>query len=94
MPTSDGCLGAPGLATSHMGSCRRGQIRIYYDGFLSNLQGNDAEVPTAELDVVAAWYIWWQRRQIVKGVKVQTPEKTALAIKVLATNYLRSTIPQ
>ena len=61
---------------------------------LSKLQGNDAEVPTAELAVVAAWYIWWQRRQIVKGVKVQTPEKTALAIKVLATNFLRSTIPK
>nr|XP_020186036.1 uncharacterized protein LOC109771748 [Aegilops tauschii subsp. strangulata] len=57
---------------------------------LSKLQGNDHELPRAELALVAAWYIWWQRRQIAKGIEVQDSSKTALAIRVLTTNYLRS----
>ena len=30
--------------------------------------------------LVGSWYIWWQRRKVVKGEGVATPSKTALAI--------------
>ena len=56
---------------------------------ISKLRGTDGEIPKAELAVIAAWYIWWQRRQSVKGIQLQNAEKTALSIKVLATNYIR-----
>lgn len=49
-------------------------------------------LPVAELISVAAWFLWWQRRQIMKGIGIQNPEKTALSIRVLATNYFRSSL--
>jgi hypothetical protein len=36
---------------------------------------------------VACWYIWWQRREIVKDVSVTTPTRTAFPINALAANY-------
>jgi hypothetical protein len=36
---------------------------------------------------VAAWYIWWERRQAVKGEKLQTPQRIAMFITVLASNF-------
>jgi ribonuclease HI len=47
-------------------------------------------LPVAELMMVAAWYLWWQRRQHVKSEPIQTPERAAISIKVLATNYTRA----
>jgi ribonuclease HI len=40
-----------------------------------------------ELIATAAWYIWWQRREIKKGEAVATPGRTAFAIAGLAQNY-------
>jgi ribonuclease HI len=40
-----------------------------------------------ELVVVGCWYIWWQRRQIVKGENVSAPASSAFAITALAANY-------
>jgi hypothetical protein len=54
------------------------------------LHGAVAELPKAELIVVAAWYIWWQRRQLVRGISIQTPECTVTSIKVLCTNFTRA----
>lgn len=45
-------------------------------------------LPIAELASVAAWFLWWQRRQLV--MMIQSPKKTTLSIRVLATNYIRS----
>lgn len=61
---------------------------------LGRIEGAVGELPKAELFAVAAWYIWWQRRQIVKGETVQAPDRTALAIKVLCTNFVRSSSPK
>ncbi|KAE8797118.1 Ketohexokinase [Hordeum vulgare] len=57
---------------------------------LLKLHEGSFEVPMAELAAVASWYIWWQRRQLVKDVAIQTPEKTALSMRVLATNFIRA----
>jgi hypothetical protein len=48
------------------------------------------ELALPDLAAVATWYIWGQLRQIVKGEPVQSPDRTAMAIKVLATNYSRA----
>ena len=42
----------------------------------------------AELILVAAWYLWWQRRQHVETI--QTADRAALSIRVLATNFLHA----
>nr|XP_020176446.1 uncharacterized protein LOC109762044 [Aegilops tauschii subsp. strangulata] len=57
---------------------------------LSQAQGISEGVPMPELILVAAWYLWWQRRQHVKGEEIQTAEKTAISIRVLATNFTRA----
>lgn len=36
---------------------------------------------------VEAWYIWWQRREAVKGNHVAPPAVIAFAIQALATNF-------
>ena len=61
---------------------------------LMKLPDGSAEIPNAELVAGAAWYIWWQRPQRVKGIEGQTLERTALSIRVLATNYIRSISPK
>jgi ribonuclease HI len=40
------------------------------------------------LVAVGAWYIWWERRQAVKGEKVPPPLRSAMPIIVLSANYL------
>jgi ribonuclease HI len=45
------------------------------------------QLKTHELVVVGCWYIWWQRRQIVKGENVSAPASSAFAITALAANY-------
>ena len=47
-------------------------------------------VGLAEIILMGAWYIWWERRQIVHGEEVQTPQRSALSIGALAKNYWRS----
>lgn len=51
-------------------------------------------LPVAELATVAAWFLWWQRCQLVKGFMIQNPKKTTMSIKVPATNYTRSLTPK
>jgi ribonuclease HI len=36
---------------------------------------------------VATWYIWWERRQAIKGESLQSAQRTAMSITVLAANY-------
>lgn len=39
---------------------------------------------------VGAWYIWWQRRESVKGNSVAPPERSAFAIQALTANFAKS----
>ena len=41
-----------------------------------------------ELIAVACWYIWWQRREIVKGESVADPSRTSFAINALTANFI------
>jgi ribonuclease HI len=43
----------------------------------------------AEIVLIAGWYIWWERRQLVHGEKVQTTFRSAMSIRVLAMNYMK-----
>lgn len=61
---------------------------------LCRAQGASNELPKAELIAVSAWYIWWQRRQFVRGVSIQSPDCTATSIKVLCTNFIRASSPK
>lgn len=36
------------------------------------------------------WYLWWQRRQLVRGEDVLSPQRTAPAVVALALNYARA----
>lgn len=48
-------------------------------------------LPMAELILVAASsYLWWQRHQHVKAETIQSADKAAISIRVLATNFLRA----
>ena len=40
-----------------------------------------------EAIVVGSWYIWWQRREKVKGEQVKDPARSAFAILGLTANY-------
>lgn len=56
-----------------------------------NAQAGD--LTQAELIITTTWYIWWQRRQCVKGEPIQPPERTATSIKLIATNFVRACTP-
>jgi hypothetical protein len=43
-----------------------------------------------ETIVVACWYVWWQRREIVKGETVAGPARTAFAIHAITTNFVQA----
>ena len=44
-----------------------------------------------EVVAVGAWYIWWQRREFVKGEKVINPTSTAFSILAITGNFSRAT---
>ncbi|EEC81099.1 hypothetical protein OsI_23948 [Oryza sativa Indica Group] len=44
----------------------------------------------AELILTGAWYIWWERRQLVHGERIQNPARSAMSIATLTTNYMLS----
>jgi hypothetical protein len=44
-------------------------------------------VKTHELLAVGCWYIWWQRRELVKDENVSPPKSSAFAINALAANF-------
>lgn len=48
---------------------------------LERIQANCGDLPMAELIVVAAWYIWWQRHQFVRGETIQSPDRTSFLSK-------------
>lgn len=41
----------------------------------------------AESVIVGAWYIWWQRREFVKGNSIAPPTRTAFSINAITSNY-------
>jgi hypothetical protein len=41
-----------------------------------------------ELILIGAWYIWWQRREFVKGQSVAPPRKTTFSILALKSIFL------
>lgn len=43
-----------------------------------------------ELVATAYWYLWWQRRQFVRGDEVYSPEQTMPAIIVLVFNFVHA----
>lgn len=47
-------------------------------------------VDLPEMVAVSCWYIWWQRRLIVRHEDVQSPDRTAAAIQALALNFVRA----
>ena len=63
-------------------------------GILERTDSSIGELPVAELVVVAAWYMWWQRRQFVRGESIQSPERTVVTLKGLATIFLRASTPK
>jgi hypothetical protein len=40
-----------------------------------------------ETILVAGWYIWWQRREAIKGEKVASTSSSAFSIQALTANY-------
>jgi ribonuclease HI len=50
-----------------------------------------------ETILVAAWYIWWQRREVVKGETVAPVKKSVFSIQAITANYRASshvTVPK
>jgi hypothetical protein len=63
---------------------------IVLEGILRNqnlMQGGNDITDLKELICVRAWYIWWQRREFVKGEKIAYPTQTAFSIQALKLNY-------
>jgi ribonuclease HI len=52
------------------------------------------KVHSHEIIAVASWYIWWQRREFVKGEIVSPPKNTAFAISAITANYEAATSAQ
>lgn len=46
------------------------------------------EIP--EIVALTCWYLWWQRREIIKGEQVQTTCHTAMAIQAMTLNFVRA----
>ena len=59
--------------------CDQSAQRLYLD-----------TIKVPELFATPCWYIWWQRRQLVRGEQVQTPKRTSPAIYSLALNFVRA----
>ncbi|XBH81254.1 hypothetical protein VPH35_106843 [Triticum aestivum] len=47
-------------------------------------------VELPELVSIASWYLWWQRRLIVRQEPVQPPTRTGQPIRALALNFVRA----
>lgn len=80
-------LGLQNTISEAVDQDRSGSITVE---ILSRIKSVTEGLPTAEFIMVAAWYLWWQRRQHVKGETVQTADRVALSIRVLATNFFRA----
>jgi hypothetical protein len=69
---------------------RLGSVTLEHLVCVKPNQVQSDELTHPDLAAVAAWYIWWQRRQVVNGDHVQSPERTVVAIRVLVKNYSRA----
>jgi hypothetical protein len=47
-------------------------------------------LPIHEIIVIAAWFIWWKRREIKSGGIVPLASRTALSIKSMVTNCVKA----
>lgn len=56
----------------------RDQFQVSTNAALSDLKA---------LILVGAWYIWWQRSELVKGEQLAPPGHTAFSIQALTANY-------
>jgi hypothetical protein len=45
------------------------------------------QVGLQEIVAVGSWYIWWQRREVVKGEKISPVMNTTSSIRALTANY-------
>jgi hypothetical protein len=54
---------------------------------LIQVQNGIIKTDLKELILVGAWYIWWQRREFVKGESVSPPRQSAFSIQALKSNY-------
>ena len=59
------------------------RIKILEEIITREEQIQNLDVGFAELVITAAWYIWWERRQLVHGETVQRPSRSAMAIAAL-----------
>ena len=48
----------------------------------------------AELIVVAAWHMLWQQRRFMEDEAIQSHDRVAISIKVLATNFVSAATPK
>lgn len=46
--------------------------------------------PMPESIAIAAWFLWWDRRNFVHEQKLQKPEASAMSIKVLISNFTKA----
>ena len=54
----------------------------------------DDSIELLELIAIASWFVWWQRRQHVRGEEVKMPLRYTLAIHALALNFTRAAAKQ
>jgi hypothetical protein len=80
-------LGLHEIITDAVRQDRSGSVTLE---ILAKIGSVHEGLQTAELVLVASWFIWWQRRQHMTGEVIQTPERSAVLIKVLATNFIRA----
>ena len=73
------CIDRSGAAIIDFLLCDEAHQRIYSDPI---------ELP--EIIAGTSWYIWWQRRQFVRGETVHSPEQTAMSIRALSLNFVRA----
>ena len=57
-------------------------------------QNYEDSIELPKLIATTIWFVWWQRRQQVRGEKVQTPLRSTLAIHALALNFTRAAAKQ
>ena len=47
-----------------------------------------------EMIAITCWYLWWERRKLRHGEKVQTANQIATSVRVLTANYTSAAAPK
>lgn len=47
-------------------------------------------VELPEMLAIASWFLWWQRRQIVRQEEVQNPNRSCQSIRAMSLNFVRA----